>query len=229
MNKQKDYTVCPNCGMLICTKLFNKHRQSCEKIKEQMPFILKEFNKRNYGAYRIARDRHLNFHCLSKQLKKLGVELNVDNNGKYPRQYSVNDNYFDNMQWEQYWLLGLLASDGYIEHDHYIGLSQSGDNGLQLITYVNQLLKNTAPIRHRKTKGQIAHQLYFSSPKIAQILKKYNIVSNKTYVYDLPIIPQQYIKPFLIGYIMGDGCISYTYDKIIIAILVSVLLELLIL
>lgn len=213
MKKEKEYIICDTCGMSIYKSNFRQHKTSCDKIKEQMPFILQEFDKRNHGIYKIACERHLNFPCLSRQFKKMGIDINIDKDGKYPRQYKVNDDYFDIMGWEQYWLLGLLASDGAITHDHYISLSQSGDEGLILIEYVNKILDNNVPIRHTKTKYKTAHQLYFSSPKIAKILKTYNIVPNKTYNYDFPNIPKEYIKPFLIGYILGDGCISFTESK----------------
>lgn len=199
--------------MKISKKLFYKHKESCDKIKKQMPEILKEFDKQNHGIYKISVERHLNFECLSKQFKKLGIQLNIDENGKYPRQYFVNDNYFDIMDWEQYWLLGLLASDGSIEKDHYVTLSQSGEDGLQLIKYVNNILQNECPIRERKTKYKIAYGLYFSSPKITNILKKYNIIKNKTYNFKFPNIPNEFLKAFLIGYIQGDGCISFTNKK----------------
>lgn len=109
---------------------------------------------------------------------------------------------------EQYWLIGLLASDGYKGKYNQIGINQSGEDGKKLIEYIKKLINANNPIRKIKTNRKDCFQLIVSSGKIVNELKKFNIVNAKTNIYDLPNIPQMHLNNFLAGYIEGDGCIT---------------------
>jgi hypothetical protein len=121
---------------------------------------------------------------------------------------NVNDNFFDKMGNIQYWLLGLLASDGYVK-DNYIYLSQSGQEGYDLLMYINNLLQNDNVIRCQKTSRKISYKLYFSSKKITDLLTEYNITQCKSLKYKLPVFTSKYdFYQFIRGYIDGDGCVG---------------------
>lgn len=124
------------------------------------------------------------------------------------RKYNVNDDYFDTLEDEQYWLIGLLASDGYKGSHNQIGITQSGTNGKILIEYIKNILDSESPIRECKTGKLLAYQLVISSEKITKKLEEFNIVKNKTKTYTLPDIPMKYFNSFLAGYVDGDGCIT---------------------
>jgi hypothetical protein len=120
----------------------------------------------------------------------------------------VNDDYFDVLKGEQYWLLGLFASDGYITKKKYVGLSQSGNNGFELIKYINKILENENKVRVQKTICQPSYKLYFSSKKIGEVFEKFNIVEAKTDIYKLPEIKEKYFNDFIRGYFEGDGSVG---------------------
>lgn len=126
------------------------------------------------------------------------------------QKYSVNDNYFNNLNNEKAWLLGLLASDGYVRSNNKrFGIGQSGIKGLNLIKYVKNILHFTGNILQRKPKnGNIHYYIEITSPKLVSKLNEYNIVHKKTLIYKFPekIIP--YLYSFLRGYIDGDGCLK---------------------
>lgn len=125
------------------------------------------------------------------------------------RKYSINDSFFDRCGSLQYWLLGLLAADGSIVAPRYVTLSQSGEHGLELIRYINRILRNTAPVRSRKTKRQDAHSLYFCSEAITVALRKYNIIPKKTQSYTFPeSVTEEFIREFIRGYFEGDGSLG---------------------
>lgn len=129
------------------------------------------------------------------------------------RKYHVDDNFFDEMNDIQYWMLGLFASDGYVWGNNAL-LSQSGDAGLKLVEYTRDLLHCTAPISSKKPDiGQEVHRIQFSSEKITNVFKQFGIVQNKTKVFCMPDIPDHYLPSFLAGYVEGDGCITISkYD-----------------
>lgn len=131
----------------------------------------------------------------------------------YNRIYSVNDNFFDEMSELQYWFIGLLASDGFVEKVNQIGISQSGDDGYKLLCYIKEILCCDSPISILKTYRKPAYRLIFSSPKIRNVIAKYNIIPNKTKVFDMPNIPDKYFNAFICGYIEGDGSITISKNK----------------
>ena len=128
------------------------------------------------------------------------------------RIYNIDDNFFDKMSSEKYWLIGLFAADGYVSSESLCGISQAGEYGKKMIEYVKELMHSTYPISSGKTsfKGSsnIQYGFDFSSKKIVQDLEKYNVVKRKTYTFSFPeIIPEEFIPAFLCGYVEGDGSI----------------------
>ena len=130
------------------------------------------------------------------------------------RKYNVNDDYFDNLDYEQYWLIGLLASDGFKGKYNQIGINQSGEYGYKLVNYIKNIIKSDNPIRTIQTNGQNCYQLIISSEKICKKLKEFNIVNAKTKIYQFPNIKSDYINDFIAGYVEGDGCITISDNGI---------------
>lgn len=130
------------------------------------------------------------------------------------KHFKVNDNYFIDMGPKQYWLLGVYASDGYVSGNH-TSLSQSGPNGLKILSYIKDELQCEAPIvSYEPQVGQTVYQLKYSSKRIAEVFSTFGIVQNKTKTFALPPgIDSNNIKPFIAGYIDGDGCITIVHHK----------------
>lgn len=128
------------------------------------------------------------------------------------RKYSIDDSYFKNIQHIQAWLLGILAADGCI-CKNTITISQSGKEGLKIITYIKKItnFKGNILITQPK-KGNIVYTLAIRSAEIIEDLKKYNIVPRKSLSYKLPILDDSIFYSFLRGYIDGDGCVGI-YDN----------------
>lgn len=160
--------------------------------------------------------------------KEIGLELNKDprtikkiilKHGVTPKiklrrsKYNLNESYFDNVNEKQLWLISLLAADGWIKNGKYIGISQSGDNGYKLIKYIKRELEYDAPTYHKETDYSVAHSINITSEKFCSILSKFNIVENKSLIYELPKLKNlTEFKSFLRGYIEGDGSVG-VYDN----------------
>lgn len=135
------------------------------------------------------------------------------------KKYSVNENFLDEINEISSFFIGLMASDGNITNkinpkcrSNTFSLSQSGDNGLNLIKQIYNWLSYNGKIYHRKTTSKIAHSISISSIKLIQKLSEHNITPNKssTYFYN----GKATLKPFLQGYVEGDGCVGiYNYGK----------------
>ena len=132
-------------------------------------------------------------------------------NLKITKNKSLNHNYFDNLDCEKYWLLGLFASDGSVNKgDQVITISQSGDSGFSLISYIHNLLECKNPIRTAKTGKKDAHYIYISSSNILKVFLDFGIVPSKSKIgYKMPKIENiEHFRDFIRGYVEGDGSIT---------------------
>lgn len=130
---------------------------------------------------------------------------------KITKNKSLNHDYFNVLDNEKYWLLGLFASDGSVHKDSgVIQISQSGDDGLNLITYVHKLLECKNPIGTSKTSRKDAHSIHLSSSKLLKVFLDFGIVPSKSKVgYKMPKIENiEYFRDFIRGYVEGDGSIT---------------------
>lgn len=108
---------------------------------------------------------------------------------------------------KKFYILGLLAADGYINEKTgrvELALKKSDGNFLEHIK--NQI----CPQKTLKYKEkQQAFRFQFDSKDITENITKYFIVNNKSKNIIFPTaIPNEYIKPFIRGYIDGDGNIG---------------------
>lgn len=144
-----------------------------------------------------------------------------DNNliGKERHSYPFNFNYFNTIDSsDKAYFLGLLASDGNV-------LKKEGDFrqaiiSLTLKEYDKMILEvfkfyiqSEKPLHFELKKGErnsYVCKMELVSDKTANDLKKYNIVPQKTYKYEIVDLGKEYMSHFFRGYFDGDGSISCT-------------------
>lgn len=126
--------------------------------------------------------------------------------GWFNLQYPVDPSFFSEIGPKQAWLAGLFAADGCIVNNRVVSISQSGDHGLRLIEQVQEMLGHSAPILHHKN----AHQVTVTSPELVELLARFNVTKRKTATYKYPsdMLTPDIVRPFIRGYIDGDGCVS---------------------
>ncbi len=125
----------------------------------------------------------------------------------------VDESYFDNLNDKKSWILGLLASDGNV-HNNIITITQSGDNGKDIIEYVKNEIQCNNHIGVSNTSRKKSYRINFSSEKIKNILALYGIVERKSLVFLFPnILPSNFEKSFIRGYFEGDGSVGSYKNK----------------
>lgn len=135
------------------------------------------------------------------------------------RKNDVNDDYFDEMNNTKYWVLGLFSSDGYISKktsNSQVSISQSGKNGRNIIDFIKKEICFKGNIVEQTSKISSAkyYSLIFSSFKLKSIIKEYKIYNEVDSIYFIPPIDENYLKPFIAGYLEGDGSIrTYNYKN----------------
>lgn len=119
----------------------------------------------------------------------------------------VNDNYFKTEN--SLWLVGLLAADGCITDDTHITISQSGDNGKEMINYIKKIINFGGNVYERKTSRKMAYSISICSKMMVEDLKNYNVIPKKSLIYSLPdLINKNNINSYIRGYFEGDGSIG---------------------
>lgn len=149
--------------------------------------------------------------CSSVCSHKLAVKVMVERNHQFKRYLNVNDKFLKEECAVKYYYLGLMASDGNI-HKTSVGISQSGEEGLKLITYLKKILNADSNIHKSCPKrGKVVYSLSYRSKEIQEDLLQNNICPNKTLTFQIPyyiIKDTEKLRYFLIGYIDGDGCVG---------------------
>lgn len=130
----------------------------------------------------------------------------INNNGKFQIKYSFNEKLGENKEKEFFYFLGLMASDGNVKNDRVFSITQSKDEGLNLLTHIKEILNSNHKIStYEKTNS---HRITITSKKLVNLLGEYNVVPNKTLIFKLPKLEEKELNFFLQGYIDGDGSIG---------------------
>lgn len=172
--------------------------------------IIKKYSIDKISCRKIGNLYGVSEHIIRRLLKENSISMN--DTSKY-KKYSVNEYFLDEINDVSSFFIGLMASDGNITNKknskcrtNIFSISQSGDNGLDLIEQVKRWLSYSGKIYHIKTTHKVAHQISISSIKLIKKLLEHNIKPNKSFTYSYN--GKAILKPFLQGYIEGDGCVG---------------------
>lgn len=139
-----------------------------------------------------------------KRFKKWG-----DVNRGRIRKYFVNDNLLKEMSKENCWLLGWIASDGYVNEKRGFIRIQLIDK--EIIEKIKILTNTESPITERKRKKyNTIYGLDIYSKEMVSDLIKIGIRQNKSLTLKYPNIPEEFKYHFLRGVFEGDGSIIYS-------------------
>ena len=131
--------------------------------------------------------------------------------GQFEKRYKINENFHINKDNNFYYFLGLMASDGNVKDSKTFSITQSGENGKNLIKFIKEIMGSNNPIYCYKKVD--SYTLSVTSSEVVKTLSLYNITKNKTLIYELPInIDSKNFNYFLQGYIDGDGSVG-VYDN----------------
>lgn len=189
--------------------------------------IGKEFIEQRYFAggksqQEIASELGMSQWVISQRMKEYGLKTKERTWKLGKRKYHVNDDFFDELNPTNAWVLGWLASDGSININ---------GNGLRfginvaiidkdIIQKIKKVLEYNGPVYHvsrtlNKT-GKEYNQiiLKISSKKIVNRLDDFGIVKNKTLTIGFPRLisesqNEEIIKSFILGVFEGDGSVLF--------------------
>jgi hypothetical protein len=147
--------------------------------------------------------------CMNLKSKKIRLEKRDPTLRKYSK-YRLDETIFLNDNEEVYYYAGLLAADGCLfkvsKKSKRISLTLHERDISTLRNFKNFLKYDGNILFYRKIYPYIS---ITGAKKLTSILeKKFNIVENKSLIYNPPNINKLNLAlAFIIGYIDGDGCI----------------------
>lgn len=155
----------------------------------------------------------------SSFIKRKIVEYNISYKKKI--KYTCDEDFFSRDSEKSFYWAGFMAADGNISKQNDLLISVAEKDKEHLFKFKSDI-KTDSPVRqHQKEKiinicGQKEslstnqYKIRFRSAKIANDLKRFNIVPNKTKVYSLPdwLLQHNLFKHFIRGYFDGDGWYS---------------------
>lgn len=170
-----------------------------EKIKEEY------LSNRTVTLNNLAKKYKVTAPTISRHLKAMGVIIRSGN-----AQYDCNENYFSRIDsMDKAYFLGLMGADGQVQLPSRVRIDLNSDDKHILESFRGYL--ESSHIIHTyetKTKTRPYSRLVIGSQIMFKDLQQYNIVPNKTFVFDFPDIPKEFYLHFIRGYFDGDGCIT---------------------
>ncbi len=157
---------------------------------------------------------------ISSLLKNNGVHIKTSH--EINKKYTCNEEVFSTYTEQSCYWAGLLAADGCIyerkdTHSKYVilcltdkELVQNFNNFIEYSCEIDFKEKPTGFGKNKKCSTKTWEVRCLSNKICFDLEENFNITSNKTYTFNPSNkIPQELIKYFILGYIDGDGSITY--------------------
>jgi len=193
-----------------------------EKYDISKEFIKQEYFEKNKSQLDIAKAVGISQWVISHRMKKYGLKTKERTWKIHKRKYSVNDDFFKELNPVNAWVLGWLASDGYVneqKNTSRFGLKLSKKDS-DIVYKIKQLLRYDGQIYYIKERlkktGKEYEQMHLqiTSKKIVKRLKDFGIIKNKTKKLAFPEIikkinNEKITKSFIQGVFEGDGSVLF--------------------
>ena len=182
---------------------------------EQKDYMIYNYVVLKRGVNSIGKEIGISGLTVQRHLKKMGVKIrNHQESMQECRGHNVNDNFFKVQSHDMAYVLGLIASDGYVSKDtNHFGIDiQESDE--ELLYKIKRVLNYEGDIMHYTSNGGCkASRIRVCSKTIKKDLEHYGIKPKKTFTLEPPFfLAPEYCISYIRGYFDGDGCLSYA-DK----------------
>lgn len=153
---------------------------------------------------------------ISDRMRGVGLESLNRTRKLNPRKYSVNHSAFDRLNEKTGWLLGWMASDGFVRPDSRFGLKVAVKDK-DIILKLKQYLEYSGPIYNKTQWLESTKKEYklvsieVSSARIVKRLEDFGIIPNKSLFLTYPLLIANSVENiqrcFVRGVFEGDGSV----------------------
>lgn len=142
-------------------------------------------------------------------LKRRGLTLK--NGSESRRTYTINENFFDELNENNSYVLGILYADGYHNEKRKSIRISLKEIDSEILLKINKLIGSNRPLGTDSSKGENFTQKYLdiNNVIISKKLTELGCVQNKTFKITFPdFLSHDNLKHFIRGYFDGDGGLS---------------------
>lgn len=132
------------------------------------------------------------------------------------RKYFYNIEKIKKDSHEKFYWLGFIAGDGSVQEQGRRLRIELKDDSLDILENFKLFMESNANIISRvNNQGCHCSKIDINSKQLGNYLAEYNIVPNKTKIFQIPEdkIPQNYIMDFIRGFMDADGCIHIRKER----------------
>jgi len=185
-------------------------RCSSQKItKEELETL---YIEEKVSTKRITEKLGIGMGTLHRLFKMYGIETRTKIEGKrLEKSQNVNANvdFFRNDSAEKFYVVGLIASDGFVKGNIVSFTSKDYELAkffADTIGFKNAIRKETHKLTDKVTNS---YKVQFSSAEVVSLLLEYGITERKSLSFFPTNIPNEFLADFLRGVFDGDGSISF--------------------
>jgi len=167
------------------------------ELGQSMEYIAKSLN--GYGG------------ALGRIVRRVGLETKTRRQAyddycksRKGRIYTLNDSFFDSWSPAMAWVVGLIASDGYIHNKEKKWHITMADK--ECLQKVAEAISYNGPIYDKP--NSTCYVLQVSNVFQHRALRNLGLKPNKSLTLEYPPVPPDYHRHFVRGYFDGDGSIS---------------------
>lgn len=185
-------------------------RCSSQKItKEELETL---YIKEKVSTKRIIEKLGIGMGTLHRLFKMYGIETRTKIEGKrLEKSQNVNANvsFFQNDTAEKFYVVGLIASDGFVRGNIISFTSKDYELAkffADTIGFKNAIREETHKLSSKVT---YSYKVQFSSAEIVAILLEYGVTERKSLSFFPTNVPNEFLADFLRGVFDGDGSVSF--------------------
>ena len=190
------------------------------KIEENKYQEIADLYKSGLSIEKIEKMYNVSNSVVRRILKICNVQIR-DNSHK-GRKYSINENYFDNIDDQnKAYILGLLYADGCnYRKTNYVKLELQ-ERDKSILDKINMEINSNKPLFYIKLhdkneKWQNTYRLDITNKHISEQLECLGVVPNKSLILTFPDwLDNNLMNHFIRGYFDGDGHIEWSKTKFI--------------
>ncbi|MDO8488382.1 MAG: hypothetical protein Q7S31_03670 [bacterium] len=170
----------------------------------------------------IAKQLNVSQWVISNRINVAGLERLSRTRKLNPRKYSINHYAFDHLNGKTSWLLGWMASDGFVRPNSRLGLKVAAKDR-DIVLKFKQHLSHSGPIYNKVQRLESMKKDYklvsieVSSSRIAQKMADFGIIPNKSLVLTYPLLiarsDENIERSFIRGVFEGDGSILIEKER----------------
>lgn len=186
-------------------------RMGIKKISESQKQEIYALYSKGFSSTKIGKVFNVAHSSILRLLKKNNIKILKNSQREYNRKYFYDFDFLTKNSEELAYMMGFMFADGCLIGKRILTCQIKETDKERLLYFCSLLKLDQASIKSYKRKykdGYTYSSIFNIVGDFEKILYKWGIVNRKTYNFIEPQIEDEYIIPFILGIIDGDGSIN---------------------